>query len=366
MSKRTLRLFYGAMALMMLIPMAMGVLGLPRQRSQSDALSAAAAEATRTAHLPIVRSDPSPTPFVTPTQTPYDAAAILLVTPFKAMNASTYNTGSFVLENTSLGAERLTQLRIDLSTAVFPKMVFDPDGTAGDFVAKDVEIDQRVGVSSPAHRFEQPNDGGYDVLVMDFQGFDPGDYIAFSVDVDPTSIKGSSAPGPGESGSVSGLELVGATVTLVFDNGANVTGQLSRMPDAGNEAGASANLRAGLPDRPQIEVAGVVAPAVVGAPDQIVRVSGPVGQPVTVLVVEGGLFTDGVPGGGHNLEPFDANNALVYREYAATVGPLGMVDVPVTLSRSGTPGGINIITAVFDNHYGVKGLVASPVVLELP
>jgi hypothetical protein len=29
-------------------------------------------------------------------------------------------------------------------------------------------------------------------------------------------------------------------------------------------------------------------------------------------------------------------------------------------------GGINIITAVFDNHYGQKGLVAAPLVLELP
>lgn len=366
MSKKALRIFYAAIAIMMLIPMVMNVFGLPRSRTANQSTSAAAAEATRTAHLPIIRTDPSPTPVMTPTVTPYSPAAVLQVTPFKAMNASTFNTGSFVLENTSLGEERLTQIRIDLSTAIFPKMVFDPDGTAGDTVAKDVQVDDRVSVSSPAHHFEDPNDGGYDVLVMDFQGFKPGGFIAFSVDVDPTSIKGVGAPGPGESGSVSGLELVGSTITMTFDNGHVLTGQLSRMPDSGNVAGAFVDLRDGRPDAPQIEVIGQPSvPAIVNSADQVVRVSGPAGQPVTVMVVEGGLFTDGVPGGGHNIAPFDANNALTYREYKAFVSPTGMIDVPVVLSQSGPPGGINIITAVFDNHYGLKGLVSAPLVLEL-
>ncbi|MEZ4515646.1 MAG: hypothetical protein R3C44_02015 [Chloroflexota bacterium] len=365
MSKRALRIFYGAMALLMVIPMVLGILGLPRSRQAATVDSAAAAEATRTAHLPIIQTDPSPTPPATPTQTPYSAAAVFQITPFKPMNASTFNTGSFVLENTSLGAERITQLRVDLSTAIFPKMVFDPEGQAGDFVAKDVVVDSRQGVGSPAHHFEAPNDGGYDVLVMDYQGFDPGDYLSFSVDVDPTSIKGSSAPGPGESGSVSGLELVGSTVTLTFDDGTVLTGQISRMPDSGNVAGAYVNLHDGIAPRPELEVVGVTTPAVVDSADQVILVSGPPLQPVTVMVVEAGLFTDGVPGGGHNLEPFDANNALTYREYKAYVGSMGTVEVPVKLSHSGTPGGINIISAVFDNHYGTKGLVSEPLVLEL-
>ncbi len=365
MSKRALRIFYGAMALLMLIPMVMGIFGFPRDRGAPETISAAAAEATRTALLPIIRTDPSPTPVVTPTQTPYSAAAVLQITPFKAMNASTFNTGSFYLENTSLGSERLTQIRIDLSTAIFRKMVFDPDGLAGDTVAKDVTIDSRVGVGSPAHRFEGPNDGGYDVLVMDFQGFDRGDYLSFSVDVDPTSIKGVGAPGPGESGSVSGLELAGATITMTFDNGSVLTGQASRMPDSGNVAGAYVDMRDGLPPRPVIELIGVPSLSVVNSADQVLRVSGPPLQPVTVLVVEAGLFTDGVPGGGNNLEPFDANNALTYREYKAYLSPFGSVDVPIELSASATPQGLNIITAVFDNHYGIKGLVAAPLVFQL-
>ena len=367
MSKKALRIFYAAMALMMVIPMVMGIFGLPRERQVTQTQNtAAAAEATRTSLLPIIRTDPTATPVSTPTQTPYSAAAVLQITPFKAMNASTFNAGSFILENTSLGSERLTQMRIDFSTAIFPKMVFDPDGGAGDAVAKDVVIDQRVGLSSPAHHFENPNDGGYDVLVMDFEKFDRGDYIAFSVDVDPTSIKGAGAPGPAESGSVSGLELVGSTVTLTFDDGSVLTGQISRMTDSGNVAGAFAALRDGLPERPQIEVVGVPSPSLVASADQVVRVSGPAGRPVTVLVIEAGLFTDGVPGGGHNLEPFDVNNALSYREYSAFVGPTGTIDVPVTLTKTGSPTGINLITAVFDNHYGVKGLVADPLVFQLP
>jgi hypothetical protein len=82
-------------------------------------------------------------------------------------------------------------------------------------------------------------------------------------------------------------------------------------------------------------------------------------------VVEGGLFTEGLPGGGFDLDPFEANSAITTREYAAVVGPGGTVDVPVQLSHTLPDGGLNYITAVFDDHYGRRGLVAAPLVLEL-
>jgi hypothetical protein len=124
-------------------------------------------------------------------------------------------------------------------------------------------------------------------------------------------------------------------------------------------------LRPGLPERPEIELPGVSAPVVVNDPSQTIRVSGPVGRPVVVVVVEGGLFTEGLPGGGFDLDPFEANSALVVTEYNGVIGPTGTVDIPVTLSRSLPESGINIISATFDNHYGVRGLVADPLTLEL-
>lgn len=336
--------------------------------SGSPALTQAQSE--EKVHLPLIRFDPSPTPAVTPTAPPLTHAATLHITPFKAINASTFNANSFVVGNQSANGARLTEMRIDLSTAIFPAMVFDPFGTGGDTVAKDLSVDLKVGLNLNGHRYENPNGGGFDVLILEFGGFDPGDQFEFSVDVDPTSIKGSGAPGPGESGSVGGLELVGATVTVTFDTGEILINQVWRMADRGpqgpNHSGAVAVLRGGLPPRPQIEIAGIVPPAIVGNPGQTVRVTGPAGQPVTVLVVEGGLFVEGLPGGGFNVQPFDANNALVAREYDGVVGPDGWVDIPVSLSRTMPEGGINHISAAFDNYYGVKGLVAAPLVLELP
>ena len=341
--------------------------------------SGAAPELTQTpsatprhrAHLPYVRFDatptPPPTPVVTPTRTPYSAAAALTITRFKAINASTFNTGSFIVGNDSLNGERLTELRIDLSTALLPDVVFDPFGQAGDAVAKSYTLDG--GLKQASYVFEQPRDGGFDVLVVRYNGFDPGDFSTFSLDIDPTSIKGVGAPGPAESGSVGGLELVGATVTATFDSGVTIIGQVTRLPDDGgagsDHSGGIAVLREGLPPRPTLAVVGVNAPAVVTSANQTVRVGGPVGRPVTVLVVESGLFLAGVPNGGFDIDPFEANNALTTREYPAIVGPGGFIDVPITLTKSGPESGIHAISAVFDDHYGLKGLVAGPVVVEL-
>ena len=135
------------------------------------------------AHLPHVRFDasptPPPTPVVTPTRTPHSAAAALTITRFKAINASTFNSSSFVVGNDSLNGERLSELRIDLSTALLPDVVFDPFGQAGDAVAKSYTLDG--GLKQASYVFEQPHDGGFDVLVVRYNGFDPGDRpVAYS------------------------------------------------------------------------------------------------------------------------------------------------------------------------------------------
>jgi len=143
--------------------------------------------------------------------------ASVTITPGGDINASTYNTGSFVVTNTSGGTTRITRVRIDLTTALFPDLVYDPNGTAGDTVAKCFTADGssgNVGLVAPADPcatpFGGPHDGGYDTLQIDFDSFSASRTFQFSVDVDPTTIKGAAAPGPNESGSVSGLELIGA------------------------------------------------------------------------------------------------------------------------------------------------------------
>lgn len=341
----------------LLLVAAVALAGLPAGAARSEDAAPAITPASF-GYLPFVRA-------LAPTQTPYSAAALLTITPNTGINASTFNSGSFVVENQSLGGQRLTRLRIDLSTAILPDVVFDPDGTAGDTVAKDVARDEEAGMSLSGWAYEAAHDGGYEILLLRFGGFDPDDRFKFSVDVDPTSIQGVGAPGPAESGGIGGLELVGATVTATFSDGTTLTNQVYRLPGAGAGSGAAVVLRAGAPERPAIVVPGVTAPATVSAPNQTVRVTGPAGRSVVVLVMEGGLFTEELPDGGFDLDPFEANSAIVAREYPAVVGPGGAVDVPIFLSRSMDEGGINHITAVFEDYHGLKGLVAGPLVLEL-
>lgn len=364
------RLTFAALALTGIV--LAGLMVYPAVRSPHSDL-AAAPELTATpsatpaaqAHLPLIRYDALPTPIPTPTPFPYSAEAVLYITAFGPLNASTFTGGSFVLENKSLGGERISRVQIDLSTAVFPDMVYDPFGTAGDQVAKDLSIDSRTGLDFKGHKYDAPHDGGYDVLELNFDKFDPGDRVTFSVDVDPSSIQGTSAPGPGESGSVCGLELVGSTVTVTFEDGQVLAGQLTPVADPARLGGAWAVIRDGLPDAPVIAVQGIAPPAAVDEAQQTVRVSGPPGQPVRVIVIEGGLYTAGLPGGGNDIDPFEANNALGLKSYSAVLDPNGMVDVPITLVKTKPEGGIGIVTAVFDNFYGVDGRVAPVQVLEL-
>ncbi len=363
------RYFIYGMAIILLVAMGAAAIGPAASNALPNITATPSATPSDLAHLPIIRYDASPTPAPTPVDPPYSAAATLTITPFTSLEASTYNTGSFRLANISLNDALLVELRIDLSTAILPDMVFDPFGVAGDKVAKDVTVDRAESLSLDSHAYEGPHDGGFDVLVLSFHNFNRGEQFWFSVDVDPTSIAGVGAPGPGEAGSVGGLELIGTTVTATFDDGTVLTNEVARLDDPGNgghtHSGAAAILRPDLPGRPVVAVSGIEGPAVVTAAQQIVRVTGPVGQPFVLLVVEGGLFTAGVPHDGFDLDPFESNTAVDVREYRGNLGLGGAAEVPIELTKSVPEGGINIITAVLDNHYGVRGLVADPLVLQL-
>jgi hypothetical protein len=113
---------------------------------------------------------------------------------------------------------------------VLPDLVFDPDGAGGDTLGKGFTVDSNPGVGTIGHSFTGSHDGGFDVLNATFTDFGPGETLTFSADIDPTSIKGSSPPGPGEAGSVSGLEMAAALVTVTYEDGSAQTGRLYRSP----------------------------------------------------------------------------------------------------------------------------------------
>jgi hypothetical protein len=295
--------------------------------------------------------------------------ASVSITSGGAINASTYNFGSFSITNTSSGSVRITRVRLDLTTALFPDLVFDPNGTAGDTVAKCFTADNGAGTTglvAPADPcadpYGGPHDHGYDTLQIDFTTFSSGRTFSFSADVDPTSIQGAIAPGPGESGSISGLELTGATITITFDNGAVLTGQC--FGDPGSDGSCSVNLASAPAAAPGLSFPGLAPPVTVVTPAQTARVTGPVGAQVALLQVEAALFTAGVPNGGFDLDPYEANSALVVSEQDVTIGLSGSADIPVTLTRSDPAGGLNYFVAVIRDSGGATGLTSPVVVID--
>jgi Ca2+-binding RTX toxin-like protein len=153
-------------------------------------------------------------------------------------------------------------------------------------------------------------------------------------------------------------------VTVTFDDGSSRSGQTFRVPNSPHSS--QATLKAGSPPKPSVEALGVTAPSEVTDPSQTVRVSAPAGSSVSVMVLEAGLFTEGVPGGGFDLDPFESNNAIAVEEKGAQVGSEGYVDVPVTLTRTDSAyGGFNNIVAVVKDASGRTGPLSDPLVLEL-
>ena len=301
--------------------------------------------------------------------------ALLEITPGKAINASTYANGAFKIKNNSADGQKIQSINIDLSTALLPDMVFDPNGTAGDETAKCFIANSdasAVGLTTQSGAcgsppFAKPHDGevadGYDALKIGFNDFNPGETFSFSTDVDPTSIKGD--PDAGGAGSVSGLELTGATVTVVYsgDSGgttAGTTTQAYRIP--ASESGSQAVAKAGNITKPSISANGTAQPQTVANPSQSVKVSGPAGAQASLLVVESGLFIK--QGGGYDIDPYEANSAVKITEKKTTIGQNGTVSVPVALSKSDPQAGLNYIVAVVEKD-GRTGPTSNVLVMEL-
>ncbi|HET8948839.1 MAG TPA: hypothetical protein VFQ07_17810 [Candidatus Polarisedimenticolia bacterium] len=298
-------------------------------------------------------------------------AASLTVTAGGGLTASTYNTGSFVLDNVGTQAVRIVRVRLDLSTALLPDLVFDPLGLAGDTVAKCLTPDANallVGFVPPADPcagpFSVPHDGGYQALDLVFTDFRPGRSFTFSVDVDPSAIRGATAPGPGESGSVSGLEMTGATIEVTFDDQAILKAPL--FPIAGDDGGSRAIAGAAAIPAVAIAILGAPAlPATLPSAAQTVRLTGAPGTQARLLRAEGSLETAGLPGNGFDVEPFEADTVVQVEQWSVTLNASGIADIPVTLTRAGPDAGLNFFVAAPVGAAGRTGPL-SAVLLAAP
>ncbi len=294
---------------------------------------------------------------------PSNNSATVAVTAAGAVGASVSGTSAIQVINTSpaVPAVNLTSMVIDLSTALLPDMVFDPSGTAGDDLAKDFTLDaSSPGIGAVTHSLSQPfGNGGFQQLQINFGDFGAGEFADFSIDVDPTSIEGEVSPGPNGAGGVSGLELVGATITLNFDDSSIVTGQLF---GDGTDGGSFATLDNAALTAPGLELLNVIAPVQVGVENQTARITGPPGATAKLLRVEAGLFEP--LGGGVGIDPFEANAAIGVETITGIVlDGTGTADVPVVLTNSDPVGGINHLRATLVGPGG-DGFVSPTVVAQ--
>jgi hypothetical protein len=273
------------------------------------------------------------------------------------LTASTFSNG-LVVANNSQGDVQITSVSFDLSTAIYPNMVFDPVGSAGDATAKCLTItnqtggDSSVGLTIPGNGGSGTDpdctipfvgetvvgNGGYSVLNLAFNDFEPGESVNLAIDIDPTSIEGFNSAG--NAGAVSGLELIGATVTVTFSDGQTLTtatGELYRI-QPGSLDGAENHIYPGSESAaPVLTVLGAngtssvagFTDATVAGETQTVQISGTQGDAVTLLVLESTIEDLGpgvVPG------PFEANKVQVVEEFDALIGNGGTVDIPVALA----------------------------------
>ena len=280
-------------------------------------------------------------------------------------DSSTYDSGAFRITNLSTGGQTIQSVRFNLATAFFVDQVFDPNGTAGDPVGKTFSPDSgasQTGQSSFA--FSGANGGGFNVLDVFFTDFQTNELFTFSVDIDPTSIKGAESPGPNHAGSQSGLELIGSTITVVFSDGSVLVSEPYRVPSS--LVASQTTLRSDQLPAPQISLVGVAStPVVLSSASQTVRITGTPGANVALLQVEGGLYLSGVPGGGFDIDPFEANKAIGVVERQAVIGAGGFVDVPITLLNTSTESGLNHLLAVAVDAQGRSGRMSNIVVVKL-
>lgn len=311
--------------------------------------------------------------------------ALLSVLSGSSINSSTFNANSFVVTNT--GDTAITQFEIDISSAIVTNPRFDPSGEAGDAASKafvvntvftdpnenlfvDVvtyEIDGiSLTVDSPGKRFPTPDsstedDNGFEKIIVDVEGFDPGDQFGFAIDIDPISTQGLN----GEPGtSVSGLELSGGVFTVSSNDGvaSSMIFADGTSAEGAGEALASENSGAGI----GIEVAGVSngETSFVSADEltQTVSLTGSANTTVRLLIVEGGESEPTIPG---TLADFESNNVTsIIERTDITLDGTGEAQVSVTLPNN-TDSNFHFIAGTVNNAGQVSSQVVNSVVLAI-
>ena len=278
---------------------------------------------------------------------PSDNGEAILGITAGSNNVQTSNFGNNSFQITNTGEKKIAQVDLNVTNALYPDTVFDPFGLAGDTISKNLTINTNgnTGIVNPNNNSFVGAGGtaGFEAIQLFFDesvngGFDTGETLGFSVDMDPNSIAGAqkgplddgSNP-PWDVGGVSGAELIGSTFTVTFTDGTTATGQLQ---GAGNQGGSQTLASQSSPDSSVSLAVNGLEPGDVGtyndAPNVIVN--GTAGQTARVVLTKGFIqptslapFINGTPA-QQNFAPtlqaqldalaasdFPANNAVEFQ-----------------------------------------------------
>ncbi len=287
------------------------------------------------------------------------AALIQILPGSENVKKSNFSANSFTIENT--GDVRIVGVYFDVSTALYGDAVFDPDGSGGDNIAKGLTIntegDTSVIDASTYDEFFQPTDNGADPLFADgvaendaqggfrglllkfgatgtgSDGFAPGEQVGLSIDMDPNSIAGfnkptidSGAVPSWDVGGISGAELIGSSVTVLFSDGTTAT---SELVSDGSQAGSQALVTQSSPELSASISVNDLDPGGVGtyADPPSVAVSGPAGSTIRVVLTKGIQPVQNDAANARSIveqrladEDFAANNAVEFQIVDVTLG----------------------------------------------
>ncbi|RYD52482.1 MAG: hypothetical protein EOP83_23205, partial [Verrucomicrobiaceae bacterium] len=185
--------------------------------------------------------------------------------------------------------------------------------------------------------------------------------MTFSADIDPTSVKGAAAPGPNHAASVSGLEVLGSTVTVTFDNGITRVVRMGGVTGSSNSNKMSQGvLSPSNLATPAIVVMGKTSPFTLNA-NPTVRVSGPAGATARLWLVHTELH---IVGSGYDVDSYESNKAVAYGFNTVTIGAGDFVDVPVTLAHADAPEGIKLLSAVLTDSSGNRSSCSNIITID--
>ncbi len=278
---------------------------------------------------------------------------------------STYAANSFRIYNDSDAGGLISSVVLDLSTSAMTEMVFDPFGSAGDPVGKNFTVDTDLSTGYQNYQWGALyGNGGYQKITVNFNDFGPGEWFGFSADIDPTSSEGLPQPGPNHSATISGLELMGATVTVTFSTGEVYS---TRLFSDGSLAGIRGKVKANPAPALQLAIQGASSPATITTVEEVSQqtlvVTG--GTPfATFALFEGeAAFYETAPG-AQNQMPFEINAIRNLRRVSSlSLDASGSAVINVMPMKTHAEGGYNYyLVAQHDSI--LFGAASNPVMIR--